>query len=911
MNRKLLGGVAALVLVLVALFLRLRHRGDEATHEVDAGKPRSAAITPAAAQPGKSEDKPAPRGSAPKWTLDVDREGPLRLEGQVLGLDGKGVGGAKVWLGSVPPRSTKSEDDGTFSFDKLVGRTYYLSASSGELLGGPVHYKLTGTSDPVVIRLAEGAVVNVTVVDDAAKPIEGADVKHDEEHAAKTNAAGKATLKPVHPGWVAVDAKASGYAPNSAYTMIGSAGATGELKITLRKGFAVSGRVIDENGKPVAKVKINASAGMWGLGGTDNDDAITDDKGGFQIAALAAGTHTLSAVDGEHAPAQSSPITIADRPVTGIEIKMKSGGRVAGTVIDTANKPVPFATVRIAGKTSGGDGDRNAASRQATCDKDGTFEIRGLARNKLQARAESDTAASKVIDVDLSDKAAASGLELVLDVSGQIAGVVVDDKGAPVPEVQVNAFPDILGGASTEGLQLAGMSSATTDGGGAFVIHGLPDGAYKLWAARPSSSAQEWGQSGTPAKVGDKAVKITLAAPGTLIGKIVIDGAASPPKLATVQLGSVTPTPATEGAFQIKDVNPGTYDVTFRSPEFAELIKRDVKIDPGKTTDLGTVTAFRGRKLTGKVVDGAGAPVAGAKVKVGGMLISAQGQEEQGENFENMAGVRSAISDQEGEFTIIGVPSKTSTTAMADHSDRGRSLAIAIPAGTDDPPPVTLALRGFGSITGKVTQKGKPLAHVGISEASKGGSGAQASFAQTAEDGTFTMAKVPEGTHVLQAMQQKMMAMKGTSVTVQVTAGKETKVSIDIPSGQNVLAVTIKPLPNNVVNAAQVFVFKGTVAYSTGKQLVDAIFQGGDQNMKIWLGAGLPDPEFDELVPGDYSVCAIPITGKMDDPMFMQRLQENVQGLKVYCKAVKVTPAPLKQTVVHEVPAMTPLPPPT
>jgi protocatechuate 3,4-dioxygenase beta subunit len=909
MNRKLLGGVAALVLVLVAVwFLWLRHRGDDAAKDIDKSKARTAAITPAATQPANSDDKPAPRGVAPKWTLDKDPEGPLRLEGQVLGPDGKGIGGAEVRLGSVPARTAKSEDDGSFSFDKLVGRTYFLTATSGELIGGPVSYKLTSKSDPIVIRLAEGAAVNVTVVDDAAKPLEGAEVKHDEEHGAKTNAQGKATLKPVHPGWVAVEAKAAGYAPNNAYTTIGSSGATGEVKIILRKGFTVSGRVIDETGKPVAKAKINATAGMWGLGGTDDEDAVTDDKGQFQISALAAGTHVLSAVDGEHAPARSAPVTVADRPITGVEITMKAGGVVAGTVLDTDHKVVPFATVRIGGTMSSGNG-WNAAARQATTEKDGTFEIRGLARQKLQARAESDTAASKVVDADLSDKAAVKDLELVLDVSGRIAGVVVDDKGAPVTEVQVNAFPDILGGASTEGIQLAGMSSATTDGAGAFVIHGLPPGAYKLWAARSASGAQEWGQSGTSAKVGDTAVKITLAAPGVLIGKVVLDGSSTAPKLVTVQLGAISPTPATDGAFQIKEVNPGTYDVTFRSPEFAELIKRDIKIEPGKTTDMGTITAFRGRKFSGKVVDSAGTPVAGAKIKIGAMLFSAQGQEEQGENFENMAGIRSAISDQDGAFMIIGVPTKTATTAMADHADRGRSLPISVPAGTDDPPPVTLALRGFGSITGKVTQKGKPLGHVGISEASKGG-GAQASFAQTGDDGTFTMAKVPEGTHVLQAMQQKMMAMKGTSVTVNVTAGKETKVTIDIPSGQNVLAVSIKPLPNNVVNAAQVFVFKGLVAFANGKQVVDAIFQGGDQTMKFWLGPGLPDPEFDEMVPGDYSVCSIPITGKMDDPMFMRRLQENVQSLKVYCKSVKLTAAPIKQTFVHELPAMTPLPAP-
>ena len=48
----------------------------------------------------------------------------------------------------------------------------------------------------------------------------------------------------------------------------------------------------------------------------------------------------------------------------------------------------------------------------------------------------------------------------------------------------------------------------------------------------------------------------------------------------------------------IKDATPGSYAVTFRGPEFAELIKHDVKIEPGKTTDLGTITVMRGRRVT-------------------------------------------------------------------------------------------------------------------------------------------------------------------------------------------------------------------------------------------------------------------------------------------------------------------------
>ncbi len=902
MNRKLIGGVVAAAVAAVAIwFLFLRGKHDDGAKTAEPVRP--AEIKPTATTTPTKDDhaSPAPRGVAPKWALDVDREGPLQLEGQVVGPDGKPVGGASVRLASVPPRTATSEEDGSFSFEKLSGRTYQLRASSGKLIGSAT-YKLVDKGDPVVIRLTEGASIVVTVNGDDAKPIAAADVKSDVEHSAKTDAQGKATLEPVEPGWVAVHAQADGYAPATAFTTLGSSGASGQITMTLHKGYAVSGKVVDEAGTPIAKANVDSSEGMWDFGKNAADDVTTDDKGQFTIAALAAGSHTLTAVDGEHAPARSTPITVKDHAVTGIVITMKAGGRVAGKVVDKDRRTVPFATVRISGK------DANAwmvAARQATTDKDGAFELRGLARVKLQARAESDVAASKIVDLDLEAKSEVANLEVVLDVSGTIAGTVVDDKGQPVPEVAVNAFPDIMAGASGEGLALAGMSNTTTDGAGGFVIHGLPDGAYKLWAARASAGLQEWGQQGTSAKTGDKGVKITLPAPGGLKGSVEIDGAGAP-IAAMVQVSQQPATPAKAGAFDIKDVTPGTYDVTFRSPEFAEFVKRDVKIEPGKTTDLGKVVVSKGRKLTGKVVDHNGTPVAGAKIKVGEMLFSAEGNEDQMEQFEQMGGVRVAISDQAGEFTIIGVPKKA-MNAMANHPETGRSLAVAVPEGTDDPPPMTLTLRGFGSITGKVTSKGKPQPHVTVSDSSKGG-GAAANFAQTDDEGNFTLAKVPEGAHVVQAMKTEMMSMKAATANVVVTAGKESKVVIDIPIGTISVTVSVKALANNKVDAAQVFLFAGVVAFANGKQLTDGFLQGGAQGMKFWLGGSMPMPKFDELVAGTYSVCTVPITGSMSDPTFMQRIQENMQTIRVYCKTAKVAASPTEQTVTSEVPAMTPFP---
>src|SRR5262249_24092709 len=93
-------GVLALVAVLVAGAVYSFARG-RSESKLDAPTGRSAKID----LPQLKADAKAQRGITPRWSYDVDPEGPLRLEGQVVDTDGHGVGGAEVWLGSVPPRS--------------------------------------------------------------------------------------------------------------------------------------------------------------------------------------------------------------------------------------------------------------------------------------------------------------------------------------------------------------------------------------------------------------------------------------------------------------------------------------------------------------------------------------------------------------------------------------------------------------------------------------------------------------------------------------------------------------------------------------------------------------------------------------------------------------------------------------
>src|SRR5262245_20078621 len=110
MTRKVVVAALVVVVIAVALWLVLRGRG-HGPAPATAARPSRAAVTPPQQAPA-NQPAPAPRGPAPRWLLDADAEGPLRLEGQVVDGDGRGVGGAAVWLSSVPPRTTRSEEDG-------------------------------------------------------------------------------------------------------------------------------------------------------------------------------------------------------------------------------------------------------------------------------------------------------------------------------------------------------------------------------------------------------------------------------------------------------------------------------------------------------------------------------------------------------------------------------------------------------------------------------------------------------------------------------------------------------------------------------------------------------------------------------------------------------------------------------
>ena len=922
MQRKTAAALAVIVVLggVAAYWFGVRGRGGS--------KPTVAVATeadpwskPSLTKAEAGRDQGASAGAMPKLSHEVDPVGTFQLDGQVLDEHDQAVVGAVVRISTSPARTATTNETGEFSFDKLLGRTYALTARHADKLGGPVTAK-GSSKEPVVIRLRQAATLEVAVVAAAGKqPVAGARVLlvDDDEAEDVTSAAGIVRFPAVSEGWTRVAVSAAGFSPGSGVTRIAKGATTARIEVALVKGAAVSGRVVDEQHQPVADARVWPvdAANAWMASGGDKLAVTSAKDGTFTIPALAAGSWILFAKDEPHAPASTRPITVTgDTATTGVEIVMPTAAALAGVVVDSAGAPVPYATVLLSSDRWSID----MVYRQAAADEQGRFEIHALPRKPFKLRASSEEASSDALAVDLTGVAVRKDLKLVLDRTGTIAGIVVDSNNEPVAEAEVSAGPDFLSGDHADNdWVLAAGDTATSDGDGRFVLHGLEDGSYRLFAVRDAGGVRRVGErTGVVAKVGAKDVRLVLPSPGSLSGKVVLEAGGAPTD-ATISAGWENRTSTKDGNFHLAEVQPGTYDVRVSGAQFAEAVQRDVVVVAGKDVDLGTITVRPGRKVIGQVVDGKGAPIEGARVMMGHLLFGDGKQVGGADDAEEQPGVRRVFSGPNGEFTIVGA-SRSGGSLIADHTDRGRSVAIVAPAGAADARGLVLTLHGYGSVAGKVTRKGEAVAGATLSAAPTGASG-QAVFVTTGGDGTFVFDKLPAGATSLLAMNMKMMRATSGGRHVTVVEGQQIDGSNEIPVGTITLTVHIKGKDGAQVDGAQAFLFHGAVTAATGLEVsnvflsrtgikaelgVDKTDVGIAAGLSFWFGTG--DVKFEEIQAGAYTLCAIPFTGAITSSQLLQRVMRNLDKIAAVCTPLTIAPAPLTPETTFELPAMAPLP---
>ena len=374
-----IAGLGAIAILVWLVFGRERHRAVTLAPPVERAATRDNVTVSARAQASPDDLQ---------FLSDIDRDGTLRLEGQVVDADDHAVAGAEVTVSTNPPRMVTSEPDGSFVFTRLVGRTYNLSARADAGFAGPVTARLNASSEPVILKLRPAASIEVRTLASDGKPIAGATIEIRglativSTIAATTGADGRTVVNGIGAGRYMVVAWATGfgkaYEELQAPTAMRNGEIVARLKLTLRPGAPVAGRVLYPNGAPVAGavVRFSSLADFRARADAARDSVVTDSAGSFHFDAMPRGTFRFQATHADLAPGTSKPIELDGATArSDVEIRLEAGGTIAGRVVSTTGAPVGWATVRITARTKGAAYE---AARQTYADAEGRFEITGL-----------------------------------------------------------------------------------------------------------------------------------------------------------------------------------------------------------------------------------------------------------------------------------------------------------------------------------------------------------------------------------------------------------------------------------------------------------------------------------------------------------------------------------------------------
>jgi len=524
------------------------------------------------------------------------------VAGTVLGSDGKPVGDA--WI-TIDPRGKgtirdaavhgRSAADGSFRLNGVAPGHVQVSADAPNARSRTIGLIVGAgeTREGVIVRLDRAARFTGRVME-RDKPVAGAEVglrvgSLGETGLAVSQADGSFAIDRAPEGQLGVIV--SGYtvvAPHS--VRIAGDTKTDIEVVSLPKIHGI----VTRRGIPVADAMIGCV-----------NTPTTDANGAFTCPIDALGTINLSATDSE---GHWGMVQVAIHPGDGdanVTIELSNAGAICGRVSDDTGAPMRGVTIHAANDPMEDFGDDTSGD-------DGTFCIRYLLNEgtyvlTVAIGGQKLRPVTPVPPVKLVDAHADVAIELAAPHSS-IAGIVVDDAGAPVADVAVRVRPAVAHG---EGLVFEGTSSLTltlTDEQGHFSIEHLAAGDYEVLA-----SARDGGERRLESvAAGTHDVKLVLAAAGAIDGTLV--GFTTAPVITGILVSGgheVTDFEVDGAHFSARGLPPGTY-VLVADTGGHEADSKRVTVAPGKTATV-TLTSRGIATIVGTVIDWkTHEPIAGA-----------------------------------------------------------------------------------------------------------------------------------------------------------------------------------------------------------------------------------------------------------------------------------------------------------
>ena len=531
--------------------------------------------------------------------------------------------------------------------------------------------------------------------------------------------------------------------------------------LTMPSGIAVTGRVVDPNGKALSGVAVTASETqtgsdrmmrrmiMPGMPGEEEDAVRTASDGSFTIR-LKEGTYDFSFKREGFAPKAIRAQNVATSGMQAIEARMEVAAEISGRVV-RGGVGVPDVFI----------GTFNIDSSAVT-GPDGSFTLSGLAAGTTRLSLRNEDA---LINEQRSINAPARDVVIELPAGGTIRGRVVE-KGSSkaIANFQAGVSASRSGGGMM--MMAPPLLKSFTSEDGSFVLENVPPGAMNLVATAAGYSPARLNVEVQEGKTLSDVV-LELEQGVRLTGKVTgPNGAALADANVMVQpspngsfamTGSIRrATTDANGEYTLDGLTPGEETIQVSHQKYSG-VSRNVTLK-GRETKLD-VQLEGGMKLTGVVVTDSGAPVAEADVDA----HSAGG------------GSYSARTNASGTFEMESVrPGRYRFSAAKSGFMEGRLDDVDISSG-----PVRIVLQTGGTIYGRVTG----VSEADLSSVTVTARGSRGTASAPADpQGNFRIEGVPSGTvSVSASVQPRDFANRRTSSTqtVEMAAGGSQQVNID------------------------------------------------------------------------------------------------------------------------------------
>ncbi|HEY3203908.1 MAG TPA: carboxypeptidase-like regulatory domain-containing protein, partial [Thermoanaerobaculia bacterium] len=493
----------------------------------------------------------------------------------------------------------------------------------------------------------------------------------------------------------------------------------GELEILLPESRRFSGRITDESGRPLPRVRVRVFDSRETGEGVAFGEAVTGAEGRFEVPNAPDGDVAIAA----RAPGLVPVLIFRSRSMTSETLVLKRGGSVEGTLRDAAGKSLAGVVVV-------------SADAAEETDAAGHYRLDGIAIGlaSVRARWKEDQARREGVVVRKGETAR---VDLRLGPSAVISGTIVDEKTRrPLSGVHVSASSSFAKSGRPEEV-------ARTDARGGFRLGGLSAGSYELRAERrgylPGGAAAAAGASSAT-------VSLALRKAGTISGRVVDERGVAvagarirrlPPigRSETFE-GSSFPLSSVpsyrDGSFRMRGLPPGEASLLAQKEGWVAARRDGVGVRSGDVTKRVVLTLRRGVEAKGRVVDRTGQPIAGAEVRLWSM--------------KNPSATVSAVADPQGSFSARGL---TEGAYAAEVSARGFATKTydALAVGKRGAAWVPFVLGPSAPISGWVRNTaGDAIAGASIS--SSGGTDGEEVHAQSDAEGRFRLDGWAEGRQV-------------------------------------------------------------------------------------------------------------------------------------------------------------------